>query len=116
MVRMEEVPLLNRPLLEEMARGLPGAMVQKLLAQGLGAPTRAASGSKMALADSAKLAQEAHRLRGTAGTFGFSRISALAAEIEDRVGRGEDAAGLVVVLKDTVEATRGEVGQIGVDA
>ena len=55
------------------------------------------------------LAAEAHRLRGTAGTFGLARIAALAAEIEDRLRRQEDVAPLIDTLDRTVPATRREL-------
>jgi CheY-like chemotaxis protein len=51
----------------------------------------------------------AHRLRGTAGSFGLARVGALAGAIENRLECGEDATGLVAKLRQVVAATRTEV-------
>ncbi len=40
----------------------------------------------------------AHRLRGTAGSFGFAEVSAAAGALEDALERGEDVAHLVAGL------------------
>ncbi len=113
---MADVPLLDRPLLEGMARELPEAAVRKLLARGLEGAGESCHRLKAASGDAGRMAQESHRLRGTAGTFGFARVSALAGMIEDRAGHGEDAAGLVAELEDAVGATRAAVGRSGLGA
>ena len=102
---IEAVPLLDRPLLEGMARSLPRAAIEKLLAQGLDGVGQSCRRLGAALGDPETLAQEAHRLRGTAGTFGLARVSALAAVIEDRLGRGEDVADTIAELEEIVAAT-----------
>jgi HPt (histidine-containing phosphotransfer) domain-containing protein len=53
----------------------------------------------------------AHRLRGTAGSFGLALVSELAGMIEERARRGEGVADLVARLGEAVAATREEVGR-----
>jgi len=48
----------------------------------------------------------AHRLKGSAGMGGMSRISALAASLEDACARGTEVRGLVQQLTDALHETR----------
>ena len=64
------------------------------------------------MAEPDTLAREAHRLRGTAGTFGLARIAALAAEIEDRLRRQEDVVPVIDTLDHAVPATRSELDRL----
>jgi HPt (histidine-containing phosphotransfer) domain-containing protein len=98
-----------------MARTLPPGTFRQLLARGLDGAGQSHRQLVAALGDPAALAQAAHRLRGTAGSFGLARISALAGSIEERVGEGRDVAYLVDELKAAVEATRAATDQLPVD-
>ena len=55
--------------------------------------------------------REAHSLKGTAGTFGLRRVSAVAAAIEEAARDGEDLSRLVGRLEAAVAATRDELRQ-----
>jgi HPt (histidine-containing phosphotransfer) domain-containing protein len=50
--------------------------------------------------------REAHSLKGTAGTFGLRRVSAVAGEIETVAREGGEASGLAGRLAAAVAATR----------
>jgi HPt (histidine-containing phosphotransfer) domain-containing protein len=65
-----------------------------------------------ALDDPTALARAAHRLRGTAGSFGLARIAALATAIEERNGHRQDVATLVLELEGTIEFTRAAAGEL----
>ena len=54
--------------------------------------------------DPDRLRQEAHRLRGTSGSFGLARISALAGALEDRAAQGEIVIELVSELERAAAA------------
>ena len=55
--------------------------------------------------------REAHSLKGTAGTFGLRRVSAVAGEIEAAARECGDVSGLVGRLEAAVAATRDELRQ-----
>jgi PAS domain S-box-containing protein len=103
-----EPPLLDRAMLEGMARSLPAAVFGKLLRRGLDGAEESCGrlAAAAARADGDRLAQEAHRLRGTAGSFGLARVSALAGAIEDRAARGETVHHLLRQLQTVLTATR----------
>ena len=61
----------------------------------------------------ADVGREAHKLRGSAGTFGFERISAIAAQIEDAIDGRSNADGLVHELKAAITETRAELIRLG---
>ena len=63
--------------------------------------------------DAADIGREAHKLSGSAGTFGFERISVLAAQIEDTVDGHSDATALVLALKTAIDETRAELVRMG---
>ena len=107
-----EPPLLDRALLAGLARNLPPGALGPFLARGLDGADASSARLRAALAEPDTLAREAHRLRGTAGTFGLACIAALAAEIEDRLRRQEDVAPLIDILDRTVPATRSELDRL----
>ncbi|MCM3541349.1 Hpt domain-containing protein, partial [Priestia endophytica] len=61
---------------------------------------------RAALDDPERLRQEAHRLRGTSGSFGLARIAALAGILEQRVARGEGVADIVGELERAAAAAQ----------
>jgi CheY-like chemotaxis protein/HPt (histidine-containing phosphotransfer) domain-containing protein len=107
----QEEPLLNRSMMNQMRSAMPPAAYQKMLARGLEGASESRRLIEMALDDRDELIREAHRLRGTAGTFGLTRISALAGLIEDRASRGEDVTDLTVELGRVLELTRATIQQ-----
>ncbi len=109
-------PLLNLELLEGMARTVPTAVYKKLLARGLDGAVESSNLLQAAGDDRIRLQQLAHRLRGTAGTFGLARISVLAGLIEERASRGEDVADLITELERVVQITRTAVCKFDVSA
>lgn len=100
------VPDLDHALITGMTRQLPPAVVARLLRQGLEAASRSSAELQAAVGDPVRLRQEAHRLRGAAGSFGLARLSALAGSIEDRASRGLDVADLVGELAQATAAVR----------
>ncbi len=105
-------PLLNRELLEGMARNVPPQVFRKLMSRGLDGAVESFDLLLKALGDRERLLQLAHRLRGTAGSFGLARVSVLASMIEERADRGEDVADLVVELGRVVQISRTAMQQL----
>ena len=112
----DDDPLLNRELLEGMARDIPSAIYRRLLERGLDGALESSNLLQAAVGDRDRLLQLAHRLRGTAGTFGLARIAVLAGQIEERAGRSEDVADLVMELGQVVQNTRTAVQQFELSA
>ena len=107
-----DVPLVDTELLHGLARNVPASAFQSLVGRGLAGAQDSCRRLRSALADPARVAEEAHRLRGTAGTFGLARISALAEEIE-RVSVDMAAASeLVLELESAVAATEAAIGAL----
>ena len=100
------VPDLDQEMIAGMTRQLPPAVTARLLRQGLDGASRSCAELQEALGDPVRLQREAHRLRGTAGSFGLARLSALAGSIEDRATRGLDVADLVGELVQAAAAAR----------
>ena len=109
-------PLLDRAMLDGMARNLPPGAFRQLLARGLDSAGQSHRQLVEAIGEPTALAQAAHRLRGTAGSFGLALIAALAGAIEERVAEGQDVTALVDELKQAVEATRVAADQLAVEA
>ena len=107
-----EAPLLDRSLLAGLSRNLPPGALGPFLARGLDGAAASCNRLRAAMAEPDTLAREAHRLRGTAGTFGLARIAALAAEIEDRLRRQEDVVPVIDTLDHAVPATRSELDRL----
>jgi CheY-like chemotaxis protein/HPt (histidine-containing phosphotransfer) domain-containing protein len=104
-------PLLDQALLAGLARNLPPGALDKLMARGLDGAAASCRRLRAALDDPKALAAEAHRLRGTAGSFGLARIAALAAQIEDRLRQQLDVHDLLHDLEHTVPASRDAFSQ-----
>ncbi|MFZ1426727.1 MAG: ATP-binding protein [Geminicoccaceae bacterium] len=98
-------PLLDEAILDGMARTLPSPLFRRLLARGLDGAAQSHERLVGALGDPTQLAKEAHRLRGTAGSFGLARISTIAGIIEDRLQRHEPITDLLARLPDIITAT-----------
>jgi PAS domain S-box-containing protein len=98
-----DAPLLDRKLLDGLVRNTSPELFRNLFSRGLDSAEESCRRLRAALGDGAELAREAHRLRGTSGSFGLARISALAGAIEDGAG---DPAGLVARLEAAVAASR----------
>jgi HPt (histidine-containing phosphotransfer) domain-containing protein len=62
---------------------------------------------------SQELTREAHTLKGTSGVIGLTRISQIAAEVEDGVRSGAGVEPLVMELKKAIAATRDELRRAG---
>lgn len=111
-----ETPLLDSKMLAGLASNLPPEPLEKVLRRALDGAEQSCGRLHAARHDPAMLAQEAHRLRGIAGSFGLARVSALAGAIEDRLQREEDVADILVDLTMTVAASRLAVAKLGLDA
>jgi len=62
---------------------------------------------------SQELTREAHTLKGTSGIIGLTRISQIAAEIEDGVRNHAGVEPLVMELRNAIAATRDELQWAG---
>ena len=111
-----ELPDLDHKLLDSLAQQLPPETLQRLLRQGLDGASQSCVLLRAALGDPALLRQEAHRLRGTSGSFGLARVSALAGAIEDRAVRGEDVADLLPELERATAAAHASLASAPVSA
>ncbi|MFZ1430550.1 MAG: ATP-binding protein [Geminicoccaceae bacterium] len=105
-------PDLDHELITGMTRQLPPAVVARLLRQGLDGASRSCAELQEAVDDPVRLQREAHRLRGTAGSFGLARLSALAGSIEDRASRGLDVVDLVSELVQATVAARAALDEL----
>ena len=100
------LPDIDRDLIDGLARQVPPAALQRLLRQGLDGAVQSCGRLRAALDDPERLRQEAHRLRGTSGSFGLARIAALAGILEQRVARGEGVADIVGELERAAAAAQ----------
>ena len=64
-------------------------------------------------AGSEEQVREAHSLKGTAGTFGLRRVSAIAGEVEEAARGGREVSELVGRLAAAVAATREALREAG---
>ena len=106
-------PLVDRAMLDGLAVRLPAEAFAGLVRRGIGNAERACGRLGTLPAGSEELAREAHSLKGTSGSFGLRRVSAVAGEIEEAAKAGEDVSGLVARLKEEVAATRGSCARPG---
>ena len=107
----EKPPLLDRALIHGMASKLPAPLFQQMLTRGLNGAQESCGRLRATLGDPDVMAGEAHRLRGTAGTFGLARIAALAGDIEDLLRDRQQFQSLVDQLDEAVQATQAAIIQ-----
>jgi HPt (histidine-containing phosphotransfer) domain-containing protein len=100
-------------MLDGLASRLPADAFAGLVRRGIGNAERACGRLGTLPVGSEELAREAHSLKGTSGSFGLRRVSAVAGEIEAAAKAGEDVSALVARLKEEVAATRGELRAAG---
>jgi signal transduction histidine kinase/chemotaxis response regulator CheB/HPt (histidine-containing phosphotransfer) domain-containing protein len=105
-------PLIERGRVDDMAQKMGPQLVRQMLDRGLNGAGESLQRLCAAGGDLEAVAREAHRLRGTSGTFGLARISALAGLIEDAAASGpaarrdEIVAELVGLLGTVLDETR----------
>ena len=104
-------PLLDHRQIESMAAKLPAPAFARLLARGLGGARTSVARLRASEDDAPGLAREAHRLRGTAGSFGLARMSQLAGMIEDATGDAATVGRLLVSLETALVATEAAVSE-----
>ncbi|HWL66844.1 MAG TPA: ATP-binding protein [Geminicoccus sp.] len=97
---MGEVALLDTVRLDAMAAGMSAETFERMLARGIAGAEAACARLRALVDDRDALAREAHRLRGTAGTFGLRRVAALAEAIEVLAMAGGDPGLLVDALAE----------------
>lgn len=110
-----EVPLVDHRMLAAMAASLPPGACRTLLARGLEGARLSCGRLRSSMESPEVMLREAHRLRGTAGSFGLVGISALAGRIEEGVSRGEDVAVLIDRLGEVIEHTLAEADDLDLD-
>jgi signal transduction histidine kinase/DNA-binding NarL/FixJ family response regulator len=104
--------LVDMQVLDNLRKLAPGAALAKLIEGSLNTAEQCVA--TLAAANPAEaVVAHAHKLKGTAGTFGLSRISELAAAIEAIAKEGGDAQSLVPELRKALDATRGELERQG---
>jgi CheY-like chemotaxis protein len=101
-----EPPLLDRGLLDRLGATLPSEAFAGLVRRGIENAERACARLPALPAGSEEQVREAHSLKGTSGTFGLRRISAVAGEIEAAATNGREVSGLVERLAAAVAETR----------
>jgi HPt (histidine-containing phosphotransfer) domain-containing protein len=109
----EEAPLLDRAMIDRMARSLPSAVFTPLLGRAAESAAKACERLGTLPAGSEELVREAHSLKGSAGSFGLRAISTIAGQIEAAAGRGEEVLDLVGRLREAVAATREQLRTAG---
>jgi len=92
---------------------LPAEAFAGFLRRGIENAERACARLGTLPAGSGEQVREAHSLKGTAGSFGLSRIGAIAGEIEAAAEDGGEVSGLVGRLAAAVAATREELCETG---
>ncbi len=92
-------------MLDRLRASLPAEAFAGFLRRGIGNAERACERLPTLPAGSEELEREAHSLKGTAGTFGLRRVSAVAGEIEAAAREGREVSGLVGRLGEAVAAT-----------
>jgi hypothetical protein len=88
-----EPPLLDRGLLDRLGATLPAEAFAGLVRRGIENAERACARLPALPAGSEEQVREAHSLKGTAGTFGLRRVSAVAGEIEAAATNGREVSG-----------------------
>ena len=105
------MPLLDRAMLGRLGATLPAEAFAGLVRRGIENAERACARLPTLAAGSEEQVREAHSLKGTAGTFGLRRVSAIAGEVEAAARDGGDVSGLVGRLEAAVATTRDELRQ-----
>ncbi len=106
-----EAPLLDRAQIDKMAAGLPPERFAGLLRRAVEGAERGAALLASLPEGSEEQRAEAHRLKGTMGSFGLARMGAIAAEIDAAVKAGRAAPGAVERL--AAAETRGALREAG---
>jgi CheY-like chemotaxis protein len=101
-VDLFEQPLVEQDRIDGMALKIGPEMVRQMLMRGLTGAAESLDRLRGNTGDSDAVAKEAHRLRGTAGTFGLARISALAGAIEQASANGKGSAEKEEVLAELI--------------
>jgi CheY-like chemotaxis protein/HPt (histidine-containing phosphotransfer) domain-containing protein len=104
-----EAPLLDRGLLDRLGASLPAEAFAGLVRRGIENAERACARLPTLPAGSEEQVREAHSLKGTAGTFGLTRVGAIAGEVEEAARSGHEVSELVGRLAAAVAATREEL-------
>jgi hypothetical protein len=111
--RAGEAALLDRAMLDRLRATLPAEAFAGLVRRGIENAERACARLPALPAGSEEQVREAHSLKGTSGTFGLRRVSAVAGEIEAAAGDGGEVSGLVELLAAVVAETREELRGTG---
>jgi signal transduction histidine kinase/DNA-binding response OmpR family regulator len=109
----DEAPLLDRGILDRLGATLPAEAFAGFVRRGIENAERACARLPALPAGSEEQVREAHSLKGTAGTFGLRRISAVAGEVEAAATNGHEVSGLVERLAAAVAATREALREAG---
>jgi signal transduction histidine kinase/CheY-like chemotaxis protein len=107
------ISLVNRTIIDRLGATLPPGLVADFLRRGIENAERACERLLNLSPGAEEITREAHSLRGTSGSFGLTRISAVASEIETAANEGQDAAEPLSRLASAVAATREELRRSG---
>lgn len=110
----QEVQLVNANALARLHRTVGPEQLHTMVCMGIDAYALYCDAMLHPAATPAEIGREAHKLKGSAGTFGLGRISAVATQIEGALDAGLAVDGLVQELKDAIGATRAELTRMGV--
>jgi PAS domain S-box-containing protein len=107
----EDGDLIDRSRLDAMAAKMPPALFRQMVARSLHGAAEGCQRLRDESAPPATRAAEAHRLRGTAGTFGLRRIALLAGMVEARIHNSEPADDLLDELQAALSASQAAAKQ-----
>jgi CheY-like chemotaxis protein len=108
-----EQPVLNRAIIDRMGTTLPAAVVADFVRRGVENAERAYEKMRTLPPSADELLREAHSLRGTSGSFGLTRISAVSGRIENLAKDGQDVSEALHQLSRAVAATRDALRRSG---
>ncbi len=99
------LPPLDEKALAALAKGLDPDMLQGFLTRALTAAEQAAA-ELAGLEDRAEMARVAHRLRGTAASFGLVQVAAIAGSIEEEALQAADPVAAMARLGEALRSAR----------
>ncbi|MBM6579394.1 response regulator [Microvirga sp. BT689] len=109
----DDVPLVDHQILDRFSPYMSGEQLASWLSRGIEDAERFYEHMAVPSANPDERTRKAHSLKGSAGTFGFARISRIAAEIEATVPSARESEHLMADLDGAIGATRAELRQSG---
>ncbi|MBA2675480.1 ATP-binding protein [Ramlibacter sp.] len=109
----EEKALVDEKALGTLRGFIGDAQVQALLRDGMVAFQDYCDSMREGADGESGIGRDAHKLKGSAGTFGLAALCSAAEDIEAAVDRGDSGAPRVPALQDVLQRTRRELTALG---